>query len=317
MGRRPALGRDLRRGRPARRRAQHRHARARRGRRRSATSSSRTRSCGGINFTGSTGTGRRLAEAAGRHLKRVVLELGGQNPLIVLARRRPRLRRRTRRRSARSCTRARSACRRGRIIVERPIADEFIDAAGREDGEAQGRRPEGARHDHRPAHQPQALSTVAARVDDAVARGAKVLAGRRGRTARATKPTLARGRARRLRSRASRDVRAGRVDRGRRQRRRGGRRANETGYGLSAGIITRRPRPRHGAGRSRSTPASSTSTTRRSATSRRCRSAASRTAAGAASAGRAAMEEFTELRWVTVQSGHEALPVLSGRSRER
>src|SRR5579862_5365473 len=38
-----------------------------------------------INFTGSTETGRRLAEAAGRQLKRVVLELGGYNPLIVLA----------------------------------------------------------------------------------------------------------------------------------------------------------------------------------------------------------------------------------------
>jgi len=38
-----------------------------------------------INFTGSTATGRKLAEAAGRNLKRVVLELGGFNPLIVLA----------------------------------------------------------------------------------------------------------------------------------------------------------------------------------------------------------------------------------------
>ena len=38
-----------------------------------------------INFTGSTATGRRLAEAAGRHLKRMVLQLSGQNPLIVLA----------------------------------------------------------------------------------------------------------------------------------------------------------------------------------------------------------------------------------------
>src|SRR5258708_5700622 len=38
-----------------------------------------------INFTGSTATGRRLAEAAGRNLKRVVLELGGYNPLLVLA----------------------------------------------------------------------------------------------------------------------------------------------------------------------------------------------------------------------------------------
>lgn len=37
-----------------------------------------------VNFTGSTPTGRRLAETAGRHLKRVVLQLSGQNPLIVL-----------------------------------------------------------------------------------------------------------------------------------------------------------------------------------------------------------------------------------------
>src|SRR5215218_7844696 len=36
-----------------------------------------------INFTGSTATGRKLAEAAGRNLKRVVLELGGHNPLLV------------------------------------------------------------------------------------------------------------------------------------------------------------------------------------------------------------------------------------------
>src|SRR3984957_1297242 len=38
-----------------------------------------------INFTGSSATGRMLAERAGRHLKRCVLELGGYNPLIVLA----------------------------------------------------------------------------------------------------------------------------------------------------------------------------------------------------------------------------------------
>ncbi len=37
-----------------------------------------------INLTGSTDVGRRLAEKAGRHLKRVALELGGQNALIIL-----------------------------------------------------------------------------------------------------------------------------------------------------------------------------------------------------------------------------------------
>jgi acyl-CoA reductase-like NAD-dependent aldehyde dehydrogenase len=78
-----------------------------------------------INFTGSTATGRKLAEAAGRNLKRVVLELGGQNPLIVLA--------------DADLDYAVSASAFGaylhqgqicmsarRIIVERPIADEFV-----------------------------------------------------------------------------------------------------------------------------------------------------------------------------------------------
>ena len=103
-----------------------------------------------INFTGSTATGRKLAEAAGRNLKRVVLELGGSNPLIVLARRRPRVRRR-----------------RGRVrLVPAPGPDLHVGApdhrraadrggvrraAGREDAGAEGRRPEGAGHDHRPA----------------------------------------------------------------------------------------------------------------------------------------------------------------------
>jgi benzaldehyde dehydrogenase (NAD) len=37
-----------------------------------------------INFTGSTRVGRIIGELAGRHLKRVVLELGGNAPLLVL-----------------------------------------------------------------------------------------------------------------------------------------------------------------------------------------------------------------------------------------
>jgi acyl-CoA reductase-like NAD-dependent aldehyde dehydrogenase len=40
---------------------------------------------GRISFTGSTVTGRRLAELAARHLKRPVLQLSGHNALIVLA----------------------------------------------------------------------------------------------------------------------------------------------------------------------------------------------------------------------------------------
>ena len=36
------------------------------------------------NLTGSSAVGRKLAEKAGRYLKRVALELGGQNPLLIL-----------------------------------------------------------------------------------------------------------------------------------------------------------------------------------------------------------------------------------------
>jgi acyl-CoA reductase-like NAD-dependent aldehyde dehydrogenase len=39
---------------------------------------------GRINLTGSSAVGRQLAEKAGRYLKRVSLELGGQNPMIIL-----------------------------------------------------------------------------------------------------------------------------------------------------------------------------------------------------------------------------------------
>jgi benzaldehyde dehydrogenase (NAD) len=37
-----------------------------------------------VNFTGSTGVGRKIAETCGHHLKPVVLELGGKAPLLVL-----------------------------------------------------------------------------------------------------------------------------------------------------------------------------------------------------------------------------------------
>ncbi|OUM07896.1 benzaldehyde dehydrogenase [Pseudomonas syringae] len=37
-----------------------------------------------ITFTGSTGAGRKVAEVAGRNLKKVSLELGGKNPLVIL-----------------------------------------------------------------------------------------------------------------------------------------------------------------------------------------------------------------------------------------
>jgi acyl-CoA reductase-like NAD-dependent aldehyde dehydrogenase len=129
-----------------------------------------------INFTGSTQTGRRLAEAAGRNLKRVVLELGGYNPLIVLA-------------DAdleyavnasafgaflhqgQICMSAR------RIIVERAIADEFVPRLAAKTKALKAGDPKEPETIIGPLITDNALQVVKDRVDEAVAKGATVLAG--------------------------------------------------------------------------------------------------------------------------------------------
>jgi acyl-CoA reductase-like NAD-dependent aldehyde dehydrogenase len=79
-----------------------------------------------ISFTGSTEVGRKIAEKAGRHLKKVTLELGGSDPLIVL-------------RDAdidyavnaavfgRFMHQGQICMSSKRIMVERPVAGEFIE----------------------------------------------------------------------------------------------------------------------------------------------------------------------------------------------
>jgi acyl-CoA reductase-like NAD-dependent aldehyde dehydrogenase len=129
-----------------------------------------------LNFTGSTATGRKLAEAAGRNLKRVVLELGGQNPLIPL--------------SDADLDYAVDAAAFGaflhqgqicmsarRIIVEQPIADAFIDALTKKTAGLKIGDPNEMDTIIGPLINPAALEMVGRRVDAAVAGGAKVLTG--------------------------------------------------------------------------------------------------------------------------------------------
>jgi acyl-CoA reductase-like NAD-dependent aldehyde dehydrogenase len=129
-----------------------------------------------INFTGSTATGRILAEAAGRNLKRIVLELGGFNPLVVLA-------------DAdldyavnastfgaflhqgQICMSAR------KIIVERPIADELTARLAEKTKTLKAGDPSEMDTIIGPLITAGALQLVSERVRDAVAKGAKVLAG--------------------------------------------------------------------------------------------------------------------------------------------
>ena len=129
-----------------------------------------------INFTGSTGTGRKLAEAAGRQLKRVVLELGGYNPLIVLGD--------ADLEYAVNATAFGAFMHQGqicmstrKIIVERPIADEFTKRLAEKTKTLKAGNPN--EHDTiiGPLITEGALDLVRTRVDDAVQKGAKLLAG--------------------------------------------------------------------------------------------------------------------------------------------
>ena len=189
-----------------------------------------------INFTGSSETGRNLAEAAGRNLKRVVLELGGSNPLIVLA-------------DAdldyavdasafgaflhqgQICMSAR------RIIVEQPIADAFVERLVEKTKGLKAGDPKEQDTIIGPLITENAVATVKGRVDDVVEQGAKVLAGgdADGPVYQATLLTdIPQGsefaRVETFGPVASIEV-VGSADEA-------VERANDTAYGLSAGIIT-------------------------------------------------------------------------------
>lgn len=129
-----------------------------------------------LNFTGSTATGRKLAEAAGRHLKRVVLELGGYNPLIVLADADPDYAVNAAAFGAflhqgQICMSAR------KIIVERPIADEFVSKLATKTRGLKAGDPKQPDTIIGPLINEDAVALVKKRVDEAVKKGAKVLAG--------------------------------------------------------------------------------------------------------------------------------------------
>jgi acyl-CoA reductase-like NAD-dependent aldehyde dehydrogenase len=129
-----------------------------------------------INFTGSTATGRKLAEAAGRQLKRVVLELGGYNPLIVLGD--ADLEYAVNASAFGAFMHQGQICMSARkIIVERSIADEFTQRLAEKTKTLKTGNPN--EHDTviGPLITEGALDLVRTRVEDAVEKGAKLLAG--------------------------------------------------------------------------------------------------------------------------------------------
>jgi acyl-CoA reductase-like NAD-dependent aldehyde dehydrogenase len=258
-----------------------------------------------INFTGSTPTGRKLAEAAGRNLKRVVLELGGYNPLIVLDDADVGY--------AVDATTFGSFLHQGqicmsarRIVVERGIADEFIPRLVEKTGTLKVGDPK--EHDTiiGPLINEQALATVKGRVDDAVAKGARVLVGGEAvgpcyqATLLADVPSDSEfARLETFGPVAAIEI----VD----DADEAVERANATGYGLAAGIITSdndrgfllAQRIQSGIVHVNDQPVGDEP---------QMPFGGVKDSGWGRFGGRAAMDEFTELRWITVQSGTRPFP---------
>ncbi len=129
-----------------------------------------------ISFTGSTEVGRIVAEKAGRHLKRAVMELGGKDPLIIL-------------RDADVDFAADAAAwgaflHQGqicmsteRVIIERPIADEFIEKLAQRAGALKVGDPRDPSVAIGPLINQAALDKVDGHVKEAVNGGAELVAG--------------------------------------------------------------------------------------------------------------------------------------------
>ena len=129
-----------------------------------------------INFTGSSATGRILAERAGRALKRCVLELGGYNPLIVLSD--ADLDYAVEATAFAAFFHSGQICMNARkVLVERPVYDAFITRLTARAQALPAGDPANPGTVIGPLITPAALARVASDVDEAVAAGAKVLTG--------------------------------------------------------------------------------------------------------------------------------------------
>ncbi|MFI5754993.1 aldehyde dehydrogenase family protein [Streptomyces sp. NPDC051569] len=129
-----------------------------------------------INFVGSSRTARFLADRAGKTLKRTVMELGGYNPILVLADADLDYAVRTATFSAFFHQGQVCLCAR-KILVERPLYDEFLSRLT-ERAEA---LPQGDPRDPAtvvgPLINERAVQLVQSRIQDAVSKGARVVTG--------------------------------------------------------------------------------------------------------------------------------------------
>ena len=130
-----------------------------------------------IMFTGSTRTGRKVAEAAARRLIPSSLELGGKDPMIVLSD--ADLERAANFATYYSMQNAGQTCISiERVYVEEPVYDEFVAKVSEKVRELRVGKPEGPGSVEVGAITfPPQLDTIKSHVDDAVQKGARVLTG--------------------------------------------------------------------------------------------------------------------------------------------
>jgi acyl-CoA reductase-like NAD-dependent aldehyde dehydrogenase len=258
-----------------------------------------------LNFTGSTATGRWLAEAAGRNLKRVLLELGGHNPLLVLD-------------DAdldyavdasafgaylhqgQICMSAR------RLLVDRKVADAYLERLAAKTAGLTVGDPASPGTIIGPLITERAVETVAGRVADAVAGGARVLAGgeRVGNCFQATLLTDVPPDSELARVETFGPVAMVEVVDGADE---AVARANATDYGLAAGILTGDPdrgmaladRLQAGIVHVNDQPVGDEP---------QMPFGGVKDSGWGRFGGQAAVDEFTELKWVTVQSGTRPFP---------
>jgi aldehyde dehydrogenase (NAD+) len=145
----------------------------------------------GLAFTGSTSVGRRLGAAAALRMARVQLELGGKNPVVVLADADPD-------RAAAiiaqgAYAHAGQICMAGsRIIVERTLAERLTSALVRTSESLYLGERRDARSVYGPLVNDAAVDKVLSHLAQARARGAEVLTGGRVREGRVFSPTVVR-----------------------------------------------------------------------------------------------------------------------------
>jgi acyl-CoA reductase-like NAD-dependent aldehyde dehydrogenase len=259
-----------------------------------------------INFTGSTRVGRLIAENAGRHLKRVLLELGGKAPMLVL--------------DDADLDRAAAAANFGafmhqgqicmsteRLVVDRSVAGPLADKlAGRARSLVVG-DPHDPGTQIGPLVNRDAVRRVDELVQDAVGKGAQVLSGGRA-DGPAYVPTVLRGVTPQMRIyheesfgpvisivEVEGEDEAVRV-------------ANDTEYGLSSSVFTADARRGEAVARRLETGMCHINDTTVHDEPQMPFGGVKASGWGRFG-GQAAAEEFTELRWITVQDEPREYPI--------